>query len=277
VALAEAELGELVRAADHLREVFEDSETPAALLDRVRTERAKVESKVARVTVDDEAARLIVDGREAEGRPPQMRVDPGEHDVQIVAMDHPPVDRTVTLGPGEHLRLAVAELTRAAPPAANDPKTGAAPPQHAARVDSTSRPEPEPRSHISPTWVFVGGALTAVLGGLTLWSALETKAAFSSFEEDVDDLTSVEARGRVDDGERLQTLTNGLLIATVAVGAATAAAFFLVDWEGEKRADRSSQRAALASAWRSGRRTSTASRGVALVVTPGTVTLTGRF
>jgi hypothetical protein len=256
VALAEAELNRLVDASLHLQQVFEDPKTPGSLLDRVRSERAKVESKIATVTIDDEAAILVVDGRKAEGRPPQARVDPGEHRVEVRVKGQRAMDRPVTLGPGERLRLAVAALTPEPPPPAAQPPAEPSPPPQP-RERSVSPGAEQSPAGLSPTWVFVGGGLTAVLGGLTVWSGLRTQAAFKSFQDDVDTLTERQAQDRVDEGERLQSLTNGLLLATAAVGAATTAtALLLVDWEDSNQ---------------------TPGAGVALVVTPGTAGLTGRF
>jgi hypothetical protein len=74
--------------------------------------------------------------------------------------------------------------------------------------------------------VYFGGAVTLALGGLTVWSGIDTLQ-----QKDVFDRTP--SQNNLDVGRQRETRTNVLLAATAGVGLATAAvAILLVDWKG---------------------------------------------
>jgi hypothetical protein len=96
----------------------------------------------------------------------------------------------------------------------------------------TPPPPSDDRSKpLDTTWVYVGAGLTAVAGGLTLWSGLETRAAYEDLKRDMPSLEPADAQRRVEDGEQLQTRTNILLAVTGVLALSTAGiAWFGVDW-----------------------------------------------
>ncbi len=229
LALAEAELGHFVAAVRHFTSVIDRPESPEETVVRARAERSSAEAKIATVALDASsgAGHLEVDGATYEGPEPQVRLDPGEHHVRVISQGRVTVDRRIVLAPGERVRLSVSrerEIVNA---------TGPAPPPS---------PPPPPRdqpSGLSPTWVWVGAGATAVLGGVTIWSAIDTQRDFSDFQEQLDArrLSQRQADGRVDDGKARELRTNVLLGATAVLGVTTVAlAAFAVSWgSGEAR------------------------------------------
>jgi hypothetical protein len=217
VALAEARSGLILEALAHLEAVYDDPSTPEQLLGKVRTERAATARQVAVVSVLDEEAELVVDGARAEGDPPSIQVNPGDHDVQLLVDGHEVERRTLSLSSGETVKLTVA---KPAPPAPEPvPVTEPPPPV-----------EEAPRG-VARGWVYGGAGLTVVLTGLTVYSGLDTRRAFRDYQDQVDGMSAADREDRVDGGKSKQRRTNALIGVTSAVGLATAAtAGFLVRW-----------------------------------------------
>jgi hypothetical protein len=87
-------------------------------------------------------------------------------------------------------------------------------------------PPPEKHSGWSPLVVAVGGGLTAVGLGLTIWSGLDTMSQRSTFDQ-------APTQANFDEGKAREVRTNVLLAVTAGVGVLTGiAAIFLVDWKG---------------------------------------------
>jgi hypothetical protein len=97
-----------------------------------------------------------------------------------------------------------------------------------AKGPPVAAPAPE-TSGISPAWFFVGLGVTAAVGGVTLWSGLDTLSKHSDFVE-----------GRTldpSDGKAAQMRTNVLIGVTAGAGVATAAiGIFAVRWRAPKSA-----------------------------------------
>jgi hypothetical protein len=217
VALAEARSGLLLEATQHFDQVFNDPNTPADKLDAARSERDRAAALLASITVDRQDARLMVDGVEASGSPPLVRVNPGAHHVRVLVAQRVVVDRNVELDSGERLELSLAL------PASHEPEPEPPPPPPPSAAD---RP-----SGLGPTWVYVGAGLTVVLGGLSVWSGLDASSAYADFEDQAPSLSADEARERVDQGQAKDLRTHVLLGATAAVALATGGiALFAVDW-----------------------------------------------
>lgn len=235
VALAEAKVGQLIEAVEHLDQVFEDPATPGDLLERARLERDQVAAKIASITAEDEGARLRVDGAIAAGHPPTRMVNPGRHHVELSISGRVAVDREVAVRPGERLRLSVATASGLAEPIPPEPDDPASPgpeqPSAAAAPDLLPSEPEQSRREIPPVWVYVGGGLTLGLGGLTLWSGLDTRRAFLDYEEGVGSLSRSAAAAQRDAGRGKQLRTNILIGATAVAGlATTAVAVLVVDW-----------------------------------------------
>ena len=244
LALAEAKTDRVLEAIAHLDEVIAAGATD--LVAKARSERALAEARVATITVEATGrdVRLEVDGVAASGSPPSVRANPGEHTVRVIADGKLAVDRRVVVAPGEKLRLSVTREREIVSVGGSEGSGSAG-----------SGPGPGPdRGGLAPTWVYVGAGLTAVLGGVTIWSGLDTQSSFNDYEEALaaGELTQSQADRAVDDGQSKESRTNILIGLTAAAGVTTAAlAIFAVDWDSGSSA--------------------------ALRVTPGGAAVSGRF
>lgn len=221
LALAEAKLGHHLRALESFERVLADAELPADLRPKVEQEKAAAEQRIGTLEVDaGPGARVLVDGAAVEGSPAVARVAPGSHTVRALEGQRVVLERTVNVRPGERLHLSL-DRTRDVVVQAGDPKRDRAP---AAEARATGP---------SPVWFYAGAGLTAVLGGVTIWSALDTKTAFDDYESELPTLSQSEVDDRVAEGHRLETRTNVLIGATAIAAVGTAAlGLFVVDWGG---------------------------------------------
>lgn len=239
-ALAESRLERWVAALAHFDQVLADPETPKDLLPEVENERAAALAKVGTLEIDaPEGAETFVDDAVVAGRPAVARVDPGEHRVRVVLDGKDILNKSLRVGSGERLRLDVdrpREVVVAPPPPKPPP------------------PPPPPPPGPSPLWFYVGAGLTAVVGGVTVWSALDTQKAFDAYERDLPRLDQREVDARVSEGHDKELRTNLLIGATALAAAGTAAVgLFVVDWGSKKE------------------------QSGALLIGPGGLTAVGRF
>jgi tetratricopeptide (TPR) repeat protein len=98
---------------------------------------------------------------------------------------------------------------------------------------------PQGRRKLSPIYTYVGAGLTAALGGLTVWSGLNTLSANDDYEKwakkaSPSDANFKSGKNLYEDGVKRQNRTNLLIGATGTVAIATAVvAIFFTDWKGE--------------------------------------------
>lgn len=213
-ALAESKLQRYVSALAHFEQVLADPETPKDLLPEVQNEKAQAERNVATLEIDAvEGALAFVDEQPVER---VARVDPGEHRVRVELDGKTLLEKTLQLRAGERLRLAVDRPKEVVVPPPDPPPT---------------RPPPPPQPGPSPLWFYVGAGVTAVVGGVTVWSALDTQRAFDDYERDLPGLNQRQADARVAAGHDKELRTNLLIGATALAAAGTAAlGLFVVDW-----------------------------------------------
>ena len=223
-ALAESKLGSYVSALAHFDQVLADAETPKSLLPQVESERAVAARNVATLEIDSaDRAQTFVDDRPIDGRPAVASVDPGNRHVRVVLDGKTVLDRDFQVRAGERLRVAVDRTRELVVPTAT-----AKPP-----------PQPPPSAGPSPIWFYAGAGLTAVLGGVTVWSALDTKSAFDDYERDLPELSQSQVDARVAAGHDKEARTNLLLGVTAVAAIGTAAlGLFVVDFGGSKREPR---------------------------------------
>jgi tetratricopeptide (TPR) repeat protein len=241
LALAEARLGQVVEALDHFDQVLADPETPKDLVSTIEREKRQADAQVGKLEIDAGlGAETYVDDRRVEGEPAQARVNPGDHSVRVVVHGRTALERSVHLGAGERLRLAVDRAP--APPPPPPPKPPPPPP-------------PPPPSGPSPLYFYAGAGLSAVLGGVTVWSALDTRRAYDDYQRDLPTLAQSEVNQRVDDGHKKELRTNVLIgVTAVSLVGTAALGLFVVDWGAKKQAPR-----------------------VGLVLSPAGVAAAGRF
>ena len=243
-ALAEAKLGQHLEALDHFDRVLADPELPADLKPKVEEERARTERNVATIEVEASAgAQVTIDGAAVSGDPPRVRVNPGDHKVRSVQDGRVLIDRSVRVKSGERLRLTVDQTREVVVQKAKGPAAGGG--------DTGATPKHGP----APAWFFAGLGATAVLGGVTIWSALDTQNAFDDYERDLPNLNQDQVNQRVDAGHKKELRTNVLLGVTALAGVGTAAVgLFVVDWggSGQKRAARTQLLLGPGGVWASG-------------------------
>jgi len=162
---------------------------------------------------------ILVDGRLVGQLPLRrpLRLAGGPAMVQARAEGYVPSQRPVTVVPGQLTRESFTLL-----PVAKDPTPPPAPPP--AYVESAPPPPPPP-SFAQSRWTFVGAAAaTAVVGGIALWSGLDTLSARDRYVE-----SPTEEGYR--DGVSRQKRTNWLIGGTAALGVATLAlGLFATRW-----------------------------------------------
>jgi hypothetical protein len=228
LALAEAQAGRYTEALQNLDTILQSPDASAPVREQAATERVRVQGELSVIEIDmgtGAASSFKVDGSPVLPSMPSA-VNPGMHHLEVTLASGASMQRDVTLAPREHLRLSidrtkelilVPEAKRRAPP--EPPR---APP----------RTTPEARPGVDPLWFYLGVGATAVLGGVTIWSGLNTQAAHDDYTRALPTLSQSEVDRRVAEGHSLETRTNVFIVATgiAAVGTATLGVFF-VHWK----------------------------------------------
>lgn len=188
-------------------------------------------------TTCDQPCDLTVNGKIVHGAPDTQRmlyVQPGALTVRAGWADNRSDSKQLQAEAGGKGELSfVAPNTAATASMAKEPTepTPEPPPPTTPVAD-----EGPAKKGWSPTVFYVGAGLTAVLGGITVWSGLDTvnnpgsdkvKAACDNHEPNCQSL--------YDEGRSKQTRTNILIGATAVAGVASIAiAAFFTDWSGGK-------------------------------------------
>jgi hypothetical protein len=147
-----------------------------------------------------------------------------------------------TDGPAEQriVQVAADQTFELSPSAPSSSPSASSPSPSPPSSPSPSNPEPEPTSEpeggVSPAWFLAAAGATAIVGGLTIWSALDTRNRHSTFENECGPAPSAPASpGTCSDlqgnGLSAEHRTNALLVATGALALGTAAlGLFFVRW-----------------------------------------------
>jgi len=191
----------------------------------------KGHAEMLQVTVEcDEPCSLLDGTRIVHGAPALRRtifLTPGDHAIRAGWSDERTMSQNVSGAAGES-----STLTFKAPPVPKKETTAA--PLDAAGADtgvqsSSSRVLP-------PLYFLIGAGATAVLGGVTIWSGIDT--VNNPGKDTVRDACMNEqpnCNSLYNQGVDAQTRTNILIGATSVVGAATAVVgIFFTDWSGKK-------------------------------------------
>lgn len=238
--LSFARLGRPTAAIEQLKLVQADPQADKDLRSRAEREERSATQALTRVTfrlsdptresveLDGAAVRLAERG--------ELAIDPGSHRVRVISGSSVVLDQELDLAPGERVELRVGERSRridvVVVPDAVHPKP-------ASKAPSPPPPVPRKPTHrqLSPTWVYAGAGATLALTGLTVWSGLDTKSAFSDYERDLPKLNQAEADERVQNGHARELRTNLLLAGSIVCGAGTAVlAIWFVDFGHQQRA-----------------------------------------
>lgn len=185
----------------------------------------------------DQPCDLTVGGKIVHGSPDTARIlylQPGAFTVRAGWPDNRNDSKQVQAEAGGKGELNfVAPNTAATQSMAKEPEEAPPPPP----PPTTEKDEGTGKKGLSPTIVYVGAGLTAVLGGVTVWSGLDTlnnpgkdKVTAACQPVKKPDCDSLYA-----EGQSHQTRTNWLIAGTAVAGVATLAlAVFAVDWSGGK-------------------------------------------
>ena len=186
----------------------------------------QLSAKLGRFEVQAPGADEVkIDGNLVEGS--IAFVHPGSHTLRAT-FGGKVVERVLSIEAGATVSVAVPPPSSepAAPPVASAPPPPTPAPTTAPPSDR--KPAPEVRSGWSPTVVWIGGIATVAVGGVAIWSGLDTNRARTTFDHDPSEANLASGRDK-------QTRTNILLGVTAGVGVLTVAtAVFLVDWGAKK-------------------------------------------
>jgi len=194
-------------------------------------ERAKAELFTAVITCD-EACNLLDGSRIVHGEAATRRVvflTPGEHEIRASWSEGRVSSQKVTGKTSD-----TSNLEFKAPPIPKKPDAELAP-----TVVMTSGPDrAEEKPHgMTPIVFFSGVGLTAVLGGVTIWSGIDTtkNPGADALRSACNSAGQVNCQALYDEGNSRELRTNILIAATSVAGAATAViGGFFTNWSGKK-------------------------------------------
>lgn len=215
-----ARLGRPSAAIEQLRHVQADPAADKELRARAEREQRSATQALSRVTFrlsDPTRESVELDGAVVQlADQGELSLDPGAHHVRVISGGSVVLDQELELSPGERVELRVGERSR------RIDVVVVADAQHPT-ADVKSVPAPEPaRRKLSPAWFYAGAGATVVLTGLTVWSGLDTKSAFSDYERDLARLSQSQADERVRSGHARELRTNLLLAGSLLCGAGSA-------------------------------------------------------
>jgi len=238
-ALAEQALGRWVLAELHLREALATTGDPWIAQHRTALDGALavIGEHLGHLQVNGgvAGAELRLDGRLV-GRLPlsaPMRVVVGRPLLEVTLAGHYPVRREITIKAGS-LSTETIELVPvpALPPAAereHEPATQAG-------VEQQVAAEPRAAGKLSPVVFWAAAGVTAAVGGVALWSGLNTVAkndAYVDYSEEASATDRETLRG-LEAAQDAQTRTNVLLAGTAVAAAATLVIGVLfTDWDAQ--------------------------------------------
>ncbi len=238
LALSLARLGRPRAALEQLQQVLADPGTDRELRARAEREQRGAEQALSRVSFrlsDPTRERVELDGAiiQLSGEP-ELALDPGSHHVRIFSNGLVVLDQELELSPGERVELRVGERSRRIDVVVvPEPATVAPPAAPVAKAPSTILPG----ARLTPAWFYAGASATAVFTGLTVWSGLNTKSAYSDYQRDLPQLSQPQAADRVSAGHAMERRTNLLLAGSLLCGAGTAVlGIWFTDFTGKPRA-----------------------------------------
>jgi hypothetical protein len=237
--LSLARLGRPSAAIEQLAQVQGDAAADKDLRSRAERERRSATQALSRVTFrlsDPSRESVELDGALVRlAAESELSLDPGMHRVRVISGSSIVLDQELELSPGERVELRVGERSRridvVVVPDATQPKPAVAP------APPPPRPPAPAPAKLSPVWFYAGAGATVALTGLTVWSGLDTRSAFSDYERDLPRLTQAQADARVSNGHARELRTNLLLTGSLLCGAGSAVlGIWFVDFGSHSRA-----------------------------------------
>jgi hypothetical protein len=194
----------------------------------------KGHAELLQVTVECNEACSLLDGtRIVHGAPAERRIvflTPGEHTIRAGWSDDRTLSQDVTGNAGE-----AASVTFTAPPV----------PKHGVEMGQTGIAGADTGTQssmrvLSPLYFWIGAGATTVLGGVTIWSGIDTINNPGKDKVRNTCLTGTQAAcdSVFNQGVNAQNRTNYLIAATSVVGVATAVVgIFFTDFSGKKKTE----------------------------------------
>ena len=222
-ATAHQKAGQLVRAANLCARYLKDAPEDDSRREKANALIGELIPKLGRIQILDRGAKNVaLDGKDIESD--TIYVDPGDHLVSGEFGDKT-VQRKLTVVAGSLVKVAL-DPPKSAGPSLEEEGDAEAPPPAAEPEKDRASDKP-----LGPTLFYVGLGVTAVLGGVTLWSGLDTNSARDAYDAEP-------TPEGLDEGRSKQRRTNVLLGATAVVGVGTAVVgLFFTSFKGksEKR------------------------------------------
>ena len=234
--LSFARLGRPRAAIEQLSLVQGDAAADKDLRARAEREQRSATQALSRVTFrlsDPSRESVELDGAPVDlAAQGDLALDPGMHRVRVISGSSVVLDQELELSPGERVELRVGERSRRIDVVVVPDATH---PQPARRPQPLPPPSPA-RAKVAPAWFYVGAGTTVVLTGLTVWSGLDTRSAFSDYERDLPTLTQDQADARVNSGHSRERRTNLLLAGSLLCGVGSAVlGIWFVDFGSQQR------------------------------------------
>lgn len=219
-ATAHQKAGDLVRAANLCARYLRDAPEDDSRREKANVLIGELMPKLGRIQVKDRGAKNVeLDGKAVDAE--TTYVDPGDHTVSGEFGDKT-VQRKLTVVAGSLVKVALDPPKREG---AALEEEGDDAPAKAPEPDATQKAD----KGLSPTLFYVGLGVTAVVGGVTLWSGLDTNKARDEYDADP-------TPEGLDEGRAKQSRTNLLLGATAVAGVGTAVVgLFLTNWKGKPK------------------------------------------
>lgn len=219
-ATAHQKAGDLVRAANLCARYLRDAPEDDSRREKANALIGELMPKLGRIQIKDRGAKNVqLDGKALDAE--TTYVDPGDHTVSGEFGDKT-VQRKLSVVAGSLVKVALDPPKRESAALEEEGDEAPAP---------TTEPDQAKKDDkgLSPTLFYVGLGVTAVVGGVTLWSGLDTNKARDAYDADP-------TPEGLDEGRAKQSRTNLLLGATAVVGVGTAVVgLFLTNWKGKPK------------------------------------------
>jgi hypothetical protein len=224
--LAAGQLGAAAVNAEELKRRYPGDADSSSLADEVLNEARQKLGRISAQCSPD--CHLVVDGLAASTelrRVHVVYVEPGAHTVVARFESGTHATQNADARAGQPIQLQLIEPAGGAPTQATPPPADTAP---VAPATPPPAMDQGGSGGLSPVIGFVIGGAAVALGGVAVWSAIDTQSAADDFKKNP-------TREAFDDGESKDTRTNILIGAAAAFGVASASVLlFATDWSGGK-------------------------------------------
>ncbi|MET0341780.1 MAG: hypothetical protein ABW252_12320 [Polyangiales bacterium] len=227
--------GELASSAGHAEELLrrypsdEDSrELASQVLGRARPELTRYRLQC------ETPCTVVIDGLAVGLAPLKSQIlyaTPGSHEFEVSFEDGRERSMRLSGGRGEALSIRVQPPPpdKGPPPSAPTTKENSSGQLAEAETDTEAQPRAVRRRGLSSAWFWSAASLTAVAGGVALWSGLDLLEARDDFENRTDP-----TRAEFERGERKDLRTTALIATSATLAASTLALGFFTDFGGRR-------------------------------------------